>query len=63
MCGSKMTWFLHFDRNELGSSIVIEIDLFFVWGSDLAWFLCGGRRRLGCDVWIEIDLDYEGDRT
>ena len=31
------------DRNNLGFSVVIGIDLVLVWGSKLTWLLCGGQ--------------------
>ena len=46
------------DRNGIGFSVEIEIEMFFVRGSKLTWFLCVGRKLLGLNVWIEIDLVF-----
>ena len=63
--GSKLTWFqwwgrtslgLHVrDRNWLGFSFGIELDLFFVRGWKSTLVLCAGRKFLGFNLWIKID--------
>ena len=66
LCGwSKLSWFqwwgrtslgLHVrDRNWLGFSFGIELDLFFVRGWKSTLVLCAGRKFLGFNLWIKID--------
>ena len=44
------------DRNYLGFSVGIGIDLVFVHGVEIDSILCAGRKLLEVSVWIEIDL-------
>ena len=44
------------DRNYLGFSVGIGIDLVFVHGVEIDSILCAGRKLLEVSVWIDIDL-------
>ena len=44
------------DRNRIGFSVAIELDLFFLRGSKSPSALCAGRRLLGLNLWIEVTL-------
>ena len=65
--GSKLTWFQRWsrnsrfyvrDRNWLGFSVGIELDLVFVRGLKSTSVLCVGRKLLGFIVWIEINFVF-----
>ena len=56
--GSELYWFSLRDRNWLGFSVGIEIDLVFVRGSKLTSFLREGRKHLVLSVGIRVDLGF-----